>query len=431
MNVKNVKWLVMSVVLVLAAVTGILVATNSGSGDAASGGTATQTVTVPPSSDIYAKPTDVYTPSSSEPAPASSSAAETSAPASSASESAPPSTGLPADGSRKPTNIPMTKLAPGEKPPQFVIFSFDGAGNSVKMNQFMDAAAPTNSRFTGFLSGVYLLEDANAGLYQAPGAKRGSSQVGFGGDQAELSQRITDLNKMYELGNEIGTHYNGHFCDLGLNWSTAQWDNELDQFYNFFTNWKALNGLTDVPDLKFPASEVKGGRTPCLNHQWNQVVQAWKDHGMTYDSSQPAPKDGIFWPQLVDGIWEFYMPQVYSAGLSGKVTAMDYNFWVKFNGAKEDPGSASKLTPIVLSTYNFMYDQAYNGNRAPILIANHFNNWNGNSFNPATEQFMRETCGKPDTYCATYQDVIAWMELQDPAVLADLQAKFPVAYQAP
>ena len=44
---------------------------------------------------------------------------------------------------------------------------------------------------------------------------------------------------------------------------------------------------------------------------------------------------------------------------------------------------------------------------------------------------MRETCGKPDTYCATYQDVIAWMELQDPAVLADLQAKFPVAYQAP
>jgi hypothetical protein len=325
----------------------------------------------------------------------------------------------------------MTKLAPGQKPPQFVIFSFDGAGNSAKMNEFMDAAAPTNSRFTGFLSGVYLLEDANASLYQAPGARRGSSQVGFGGDQAELTQRINDLNKMYELGNEIGTHYNGHFCDLGLNWSTAQWDDELDQFFNFFTNWKSLNALPDVPDLKFPASEVKGGRTPCLNHQWNQVVQAWKDHGMTYDSSQPAPKDGIFWPQLVDGIWEFYMPQVYSAGLGGKVTAMDYNFWVKFNDGKEDPSSAPQLTPIVLDTYNFMYDQAYKGNRAPILIANHFNNWNGNSFNPATEQFMRETCGKPDTYCATYQDVIAWMQLQDPAVLADLQDQFPVAYQAP
>jgi len=34
---------------------------------------------------------------------------------------------------------------------------------------------------------------------------------------------------------------------------------------------------------------------------------------------------------------------------------------------------------------------------------------------------MKEKCGQPDTYCATYQDVIAWMELQDPAVLAQLQ----------
>ena len=65
-----------------------------------------------------------------------------------------------------------------------------------------------------------------------------------------------------------------------------------------------------------------------------------------------------------------------------------------------------------------MCDQAYNGNRAPILIANHFNKWNGDSFNPPAMDFMKEKCGQPDTYCATYQDVIAWMELQDPEVLA-------------
>ena len=45
--------------------------------------------------------------------------------------------------------------------------------------------------------------------------------------------------------------------------------------------------------------------------------------------------------------------------------------------------------------------------------------------------FMKEKCGQPDTYCATYQDVIAWMELQDPAVLAELQAQAPVAGTAP
>ena len=108
------------------------------------------------------------------------------------------------------------------------------------------------------------------------------------------------------------------------------------------------------------------------------------------------------------------MPQVYSPGFDGMTTAMDYNFWVKFNGGQEEPETAPELREIVKSTYDYMYDQAYNGNRAPILIANHFNKWNGDSFNPPAMDFMKEKCGQPDTYCATYQDVIAWMELQDP-----------------
>ena len=131
---------------------------------------------------------------------------------------------------------------------------------------------------------------------------------------------------------------------------------------------------------------------------------------MTYDSSMPAPKNGIYWPEKVDGIWEFYMPQVYSPGFDSMTTAMDYNFWAKFNDGKEEPDTAPELRDIVKKTYDFMYDQAYNGNRAPILIANHFNKWNGDSFNPPAMDFMKEKCGQPDTYCATYQDVIAWME---------------------
>lgn len=61
------------------------------------------------------------------------------------------------------------------------------------------------------------------------------------------------------------------------------------------------------------------------------------------------------------------------------------------------------------------------------MIANHFNDWNGNAFNPATADFMTEVCGLPDTYCATYSDVTAWMELQDPEVLAGWQSLPPVA----
>ena len=417
----------LSVVVLLATVTGVLVATDKRGEASAGGGVVTQTVTVPASSDPYGKPTDVYTPSST---PASTTSEAPTSANGSSSEAPTSESDAPTQPAGRPvSNIPMTKLAPGAKPPQFVIFSFDGAGNSAKMHEFMDTAKSVNARFTGFLSGTYLLEDANADVYQAPGANRGASDVGFGGDATEVTQRINDLNQMYAMGNEIGTHYNGHFCGLGANWSTAQWDNELDQFFNIFSNWKTINGLTDAPDLQIPVSEVKGGRTPCLSDIWNQVNPAWKDHGMTYDSSQPGPRDGIYWPQRVDGVWEFYMPLVYSAGLGGKVTAMDYNFWVKFNGAKNDPASASVLTPKVLDTYRYMYNQAFNGNRAPVLIANHFNDWNGNSFNPATDQFMKETCARPDTYCATYQDVIAWMQLQDPAVLANLQSLPSVAYQ--
>ena len=228
-------------------------------------------------------------------------------------------------------------------------------------------------------------------------------------------------------GHEIGTHYNGHFCSDnppgGHQWTTADWDSELEQFFAFMTEWQELNGYTDVPELIVPTDAVKGGRSECLEGDWDLMVPAWKKYGLTYDSSIPAPYNGIAWPEKKDDIWEFYMPQVYSPGFDDMTTAMDYNFWIKFNGGKEEPETAPELRDIVKGTYDYMYEQAYNGNRAPVLVANHFNKWNGDSFNPPAMDFMKEKCGQPETYCATYQDVIAWMELQDPAVLAELQAQ--------
>ncbi len=335
---------------------------------------------------------------------------------------------------RAKSNIPMTKLKPGQKPPQFIIFSFDGSGNHQRWQDFMAAAAPTNSRFVAFLTGLYLLGDSGKMSYTGPGHPRGKASIGFGGPQNEIVTEVKDLNQAYSRGHEIGTHYNGHFCvgddPSGAAWSTTDWNSELDQFFLFLTNWQQLNGYPAAPDLNVPATSIKGGRTPCLEGKWDQLVPAWKAHGLTYDSSMPAPYTGIAWPTQRDGIWDFPMPTVYSPGFKDNVMAMDFNFWVKFNGGKDEPESAPQVRTKVTQTYQYMYDRALQGNRAPVLISNHFNTWNGDSFNPPAIDFMRSTCGKPDTYCTTYSDVIAWMYLQDPTVLAALQAQPPVADSA-
>ncbi|HKJ12903.1 MAG TPA: polysaccharide deacetylase [Ornithinimicrobium sp.] len=335
------------------------------------------------------------------------------------------------------TNIPMEKLKKGQKPPQFVIFSFDGGAGHTNWQRFLDAAEVHDARFTTFLTGLYLLGDRaeEKAVYDGPGHAPGVASIGYGGPRPQILTQVDDLNEAYSRGHEIGTHYNGHFCaghePSGDDWTTADWDSELEQFFAMMRGWKQMNGYPDdVDDLRVPPEAVRGGRTPCLEGQWDELVPAWKAHGLTYDSSIPSPSPGISWPERKDGIWEFAMPFAYSPAF-GMTTVMDYNFWVSYNGGVSQPETAPEVRAKVRETYDYLFEQTYDGNRAPLLVAGHFNRWNGDSFNPPTADFMKEVCGEPDTYCATYQDVIAWMELQDPAVLEEILAQPPVADQRP
>jgi len=326
-----------------------------------------------------------------------------------------------------PSNVPMTPLQPGQRPPQFVLFSFDGAGDHEAWQEFTAGAATVNARFTGFLTGTYLLTDAARGAYTGPDHKPGAASVSFGGSPDRVQTLVDDLNRAWLAGHEIGTHYNGHFCNgagaSGDDWSTQDWDSEIGQFGNLWQNWAAIDGIANPRPLLVPLSAVRGGRTPCLEGRWEQLQGAWQAAGYTYDSSIPGT--GIAWPRIEYGVWEFHMPYIQSPALGG-VTAMDYNFWVKFNGGREQPERGPELGAKVLDTYRHMYDVAFTTTRAPVVIANHFNTWNGDAFNPAALAFMTETCARPETICATYSDVIAWMGVQDPAVLAALQAQPPV-----
>ena len=186
-------------------------------------------------------------------------------------------------------------------------------------------------------------------------------------------------------------------------------------------------GMTVSARLKglvtLTAADIKGERTPCLEGKPEIFFPALQAHGLTYDTSMVS--NGIVWPSMINGIWEFWMPSVRIPATGQSVIAMDYNFWVRFNNGKDAPGSAPQFTQMVLDTYRSMLQAAQGGNHAPLVIGNHFNNWSGNAFNPAVEQFMLEACGQNGVVCTTYQNVIKWMDAQDPAVLQTLLASPP------
>lgn len=340
----------------------------------------------------------------------------------------------PTKPARSASNVDFRRLEPGEQPPQFILFSFDGVGVTPNWDEFLDAAEDTDARFTALMTGLYFLTDGEKRRYRGPGHDAGESALAFGGTKREVTEQIEYLNRTWSAGHEMGTHYVGHFCagtkHPGKDWSTKDWNRELDQFFSLMKNWRTNTRIESGPDLAFTNDDVKGGRTPCLEGTPGRLFPALRDHNMTWDSSMPADRPGIFWPTKVHGIWEFPIPYVYSPSLKARQTALDYNFWFTYNGAKNTPRDAPKIRKMVRQTYDYMYKRAFHGNRAPVVVANHFNDWSGNAFNPATWEFMRDTCGRPETICTTYSDAIKWMQMQDPTALRELQRRAPVAVDA-
>ncbi|MFC0114447.1 polysaccharide deacetylase family protein [Kibdelosporangium aridum] len=310
----------------------------------------------------------------------------------------------------------MRKLAPGERPPQFVLFSFDGAGAHDQWQRLLDLAGRSNAKFTAFLSGVYLLADDQRKQYTAPGHPAGQSSISFGGSPDQVRTRIADLNAAAKAGIEIGTHYNGHYCSQ--RWTTQQWQSELQQFFQFVDQ-------AGVQGLKVDSAAIKGSRLPCLEGKFDAVFDAMKSRGLTYDSSQVS--DGVLWPAKEKDIWEFALPMVRMPAVNNKkVTMVDYQIWDALNRSKDDKTKRDEFARATLEVYRAAYDATLRGNRAPLLIGNHFLDWAGGGFGVAAEQFMAEVCVKPETVCTTFSDVIRWMEAQDPAVLEQLR-KLPAA----
>ncbi|MFI9269858.1 hypothetical protein ACIGXM_03945 [Kitasatospora sp. NPDC052896] len=325
----------------------------------------------------------------------------------------------------QPNQRAVAKLKPGEKPPQFVVVSWDGAleGDDHMFSHFRQVAKENNAQMTFFLSGIYLLPNSKRALYHPPQHGVGDSAIDFP-TNAHIKDTLAQLSQAWEDGDEIGTHFNGHFCGQGGggDWSTAEWESETQQAYSFVENWKTNTGYTNLPPLPFDyQQELVGGRAPCLEGQ-KTLIPAEKAMGWRYDASSPG--DFQLWPNKIDGVWNFPLQEIPYQGQNFQVLSMDYNFLANQSGGDNVQGDPSKYAgwlKTTTDTYLNGFERVYNGSRAPYFIGNHFEDWNGGIYMQAVENVVKTVCGKPDVRCVSFKEMADWLDAQDPKVIAQLR----------
>ncbi|MGW4752034.1 polysaccharide deacetylase family protein [Streptomyces chartreusis] len=316
------------------------------------------------------------------------------------------------------------RLEPGQKPPQFVVFSWDGAGEDGQrlFSHFRKVARANNATMTYFLSGVYMLPDHKRDLYRPPQHSPGRSDIGFN-DAEGISDTVKQLRLAWLEGNEIGTHFNGHFCGSGGGvgeWSVEEWKDEITQAKRFVKSWKTNTGMRKAPPLPFDYDkELIGARTPCLEGRKNFVTAA-REMGFRYDSSGV---NNQLWPVKREGLWDLSMQLVPFPGHSYEQLTMDYNFMVNQSGTKSqgDPDKHEFWGDQMRDGLLMGFRRAYEGNRAPLIIGNHFESWNGGTYMRAVEEVVEAVCNKPDVRCVSFRQLADWLDAQDPAVLRKLR----------
>ncbi|MFI0164244.1 hypothetical protein [Streptomyces sp. NPDC017095] len=316
------------------------------------------------------------------------------------------------------------RLSPGQKPPQFVVFSWDGAGeDSQKLfSHFRQVAKDNNATMTYFLSGVYLLPEEKRDLYKPPQHPAGRSDIGFN-DERGIADTLEQVRLAWLEGNEIGTHFNGHFCgpDGGVGtWSVDEWKSEIAQAKRFVKSWRTTTGMRQASALPFDYDkELIGARTPCLEGQKN-FVKAAQDLGFRYDSSGV---NNQVWPKKKGGLWDLSMQLVPFPGHTYEQLTMDYNFMVNQSGTETqgDPDKFDYWGDQMRDGLLKGFYRAYDGNRAPLIIGNHFESWNGGTYMRAVEQVVKEVCAKPDVRCVSFRQLADWLDAQDPQTLARLR----------
>ncbi|WP_329027703.1 hypothetical protein [Streptomyces sp. NBC_00690] len=320
---------------------------------------------------------------------------------------------------------PPVPLEPGQAPPQFVIFSWDGAGEvgNGLFPRFLDLAKEYDAGMTFFLSGIYLLPESKKSLYRPPNNAVGASDIGYLADE-NIKKTLGHIGQAWLDGHEIGTHFNGHFCGGSgsvANWTPADWENEIEQAESFVTRWRTHSGWDDLDPLPFDyGKELIGARTPCLLGQ-EKLLPTARKLGWRYDASSPGGRQ--VWPTKREGLWDLPLQAVPFPGYSFEVLSMDYNIMANQsqNSTKGPPEHHPRWKKQAIGCYVNGFRRAYESNRAPLFIGNHFEQWNGGIYMDAVEEAVKAMAGKKDVRLVSFRQFCDWLDVQDPQVLAKLR----------
>ncbi|MGP3983894.1 hypothetical protein [Streptomyces sp. KR80] len=335
--------------------------------------------------------------------------------------------GSTADTGPQPGQPKPERLEPGQMPPQFVIFSWDGAGDvgNGLFPRFRKLAKDHGAAMTFFLSGLYLLPESKKSLYRPPNNPVGASDIGYLTDE-HIRMTLENVRLAWLEGHEIGTHFNGHFCAGSgsvAHWTPADWQSEIDQAVSFVTKWRTNTGFTDLDPLPFNyEKELIGGRTPCLLGQDN-LLQTAKRLGWRYDAS--APGGHQVWPTKKQGIWDFPLQQIPFPGREFEVLSMDYNMLANQsqNAMQSDPSKYPAWEQQAREALVAGFQRAYETNRAPLFIGNHFEQWNGGIYMNAVEEAFKHMADekRKDVRLVSFRQYVDWLDVQDPKVLRKLR----------
>jgi hypothetical protein len=321
-------------------------------------------------------------------------------------------------------------LEPGETPPQFVVFSWDGAGEvgNGLFPRFLELAREHDAGMTFFLSGLYLLPESRKRTYLPPNNAPGASDIGYLTDE-HIRLTLTYTRQAWLDGHEIGTHFNGHFCSgygTVAHWTPKQWRSEIDQAKAFVKEWRTNTGWSDLPSLPFDYDrELVGGRAPCLLGQDN-LLPAARELGWRYDASSPGGRQR--WPVQRNRVWDLPLQGVPFPGHSFEVLSMDYNMLANqsVNSTKAPPSNYPGWRTQAANAYINGFKRAYESNRAPFFIGNHFEEWNGGIYMDAVEQafthIAREKEKGADVRMVSFRQFVDWLDVQRPEIVEKLQS---------